>query len=341
VSLTILDEQPVPDSAGGATPRRLTMRRGLTDRVFRNGVRGSGITVLLIMLLVGCFLALRAGQALSSAGWRFFTTQAWDPEAHHFGVAAILFGTVMIGLVAVSIAFPLALGTSVYLSEYAPPRLRRGLIAMVDLMAAVPSIVFGLWGLYFLQPHVVGVARWLSTYLGWIPLLSVKGADPRDPLSTATVYTSSTFIAGIVVALMVTPIATSIMREAFSQAPVGEREGAYALGATRWGMIRSVVLPFGKGGIIGGTMLGLGRALGETIAVFMIISPVFEIQPHILQNGAISVSSLIALRYGESQPFSISALMAAGLALFLLTLVVNFFASVVVQRSRSGQTSDV
>jgi phosphate transport system permease protein len=195
--------------------------------------------------------------------------------------------------------------------------------------------------LYFLQPHVVGVARWLSTYFSWFPLLSVKGSDPRDPLATATVYTSSTFIAGIVVALMVTPIATSIMREAFSQAPVGEREGAYALGATRWGMIRSVVLPFGKGGIIGGTMLGLGRALGETIAVFMIISPVYAIQPHILQNGAISVSSLIALRYGESQPFSISALMAAGLALFLLTLVVNFFASVVVQRSRSGQSSDV
>ncbi len=140
---------------------------------------------------------------------------------------------------------------------------------------------------------------------------------------------------------MVTPIACSVMREAFGQAPIGEREGAYALGATRWGMIRSVVLPFSRGAVIGGTMLGLGRALGETIAVVMIISPVFRIQPHILQNGTSSVSSLIALRYGESSPFGISALMAAGLALFALTLVVNFGAALIVSRSRSGAVSDV
>jgi phosphate transport system permease protein len=139
---------------------------------------------------------------------------------------------------------------------------------------------------------------------------------------------------------MVTPIACSIMREAFSQAPSGEREGAYALGATRWGMIRAVVLPFSVGAIIGGTMLGLGRALGETIAVVMIISPVFIIQPHILQNGASSISSLIALRYGEASPFGISALMAAGLALFALTLLVNFAAASVVSRSRSGAVTD-
>lgn len=144
----------------------------------------------------------------------------------------------------------------------------------------------------------------------------------------------------MVVSLMVAPIICSVVREVFSQAPVGEREGAYALGANRWGMIRSVVLPFGKGGMIGGTMLGLGRALGETIAVYLIISPVFVIQPHILQNGTSSVSSLIALRYGEASPMGMSALMAAGLALFLMTLVVNFAASSIVARSRSGATSD-
>jgi phosphate transport system permease protein len=138
---------------------------------------------------------------------------------------------------------------------------------------------------------------------------------------------------------MITPIICSIMREVFSQAPIGEREGALALGSTRWGMIRSVVLPFGLGGIIGGTMLGLGRALGETIAVYMIISPVFAIQPHILQAGANSVSALIALRYGEASTFGTSALMAAGLALFLMTLIVNFTASAIVARSRSGAAS--
>lgn len=135
---------------------------------------------------------------------------------------------------------------------------------------------------------------------------------------------------------MVVPTQTSVMREAFSQAPVGEREGALALGATRWGMIRAVVLPFGRGGVIGATMLGLGRALGETIAVYMIISPLFSFNWEVLKTGGNSVSALIALRYGESSQFGLSALMAAGLALFLITLVINFGASLVVARSRSG-----
>ncbi len=138
---------------------------------------------------------------------------------------------------------------------------------------------------------------------------------------------------------MVTPVMASVMREAFAQAPVGEREGAFALGATRWGMVRTVVLPFGKGGIIGGTMLGLGRALGETVAIYLIISLIVGIQPHILQSGASTVSALIALRFGEASPFATSALMAAGLALFVLTLVVNFCASSIIARSRSGTES--
>ncbi|MGW8880728.1 phosphate ABC transporter permease subunit PstC [Streptomyces mirabilis] len=308
--------------------------------MFRGVLRGGGGLVLAIMLLVGGFLTYRAWQALSVAKWDFVTTEAWEPEGGHFGIAAVLVGTVLIAMVAIVFAVPLALGTALYISEYAPPRIRQTLISVVDLMAAVPSVVYGLWGLFFFQGHVVTVSRWISTYFGWIPLFEVDGADPRDPLATATVYTSSTFIAGMVVSLMVAPIICSVVREVFSQAPVGEREGAYALGANRWGMIRSVVLPFGKGGMIGGTMLGLGRALGETIAVYLIISPVFVIQPHILQNGTSSVSSLIALRYGEASPMGMSALMAAGLALFLMTLVVNFAASSIVARSRSGATSD-
>ncbi|MFF0037489.1 phosphate ABC transporter permease subunit PstC [Streptomyces mirabilis] len=308
--------------------------------MFRGVLRGGGGLVLAIMLLVGGFLTYRAWQALSVAKWDFVTTEAWEPEGGHFGIAAVLVGTVLIAMVAIVFAVPLALGTALYISEYAPPRIRQTLISVVDLMAAVPSVVYGLWGLFFFQGHVVSVSRWISTYFGWIPLFKVDGADPKDPLATATVYTSSTFIAGMVVSLMVAPIICSVVREVFSQAPVGEREGAYALGANRWGMIRSVVLPFGKGGMIGGTMLGLGRALGETIAVYLIISPVFVIQPHILQNGTSSVSSLIALRYGEASPMGMSALMAAGLALFLMTLVVNFAASSIVARSRSGATSD-
>ena len=335
----------LPLSAGPATvsadePRALTHRIGLADHVFRGVARGAGATVLVIMSAIGLFLAYRAGQALDVAGLDFVTTQAWEPDSGNFGIAAVLTGTVIIAAVAVFFAVPLSLAVALYISEYAPGRLKRTFIALVDLMAAVPSIVYGLWGFYFLQYQITGTSRWIATYFGWVPFLDVESADPSDPLSPSTVYTSSAFIAGIVVALMVSPIMCSVMREVFSQAPAGEREGALALGATRWGMIRTVVLPFGKGGIIGGTMLGLGRALGETIAVFLIISPVFVIQPNILENGTNSVSALIALRYGEATQIGTSALMAAGLALFALTLVVNFAASTVVARSRSGAESD-
>ena len=333
-----LGQPAEPDPDPGHADVRRAPRGGIepVDRVFHVTLRGSGALVLLIMLLVGLFLTYRAFQALSVAKWSFLTTSVWEPDSRHFGIAAVLTGTVLIGVVAICIALPLALGTALYISEYAPRRLKQTLISLVDLMAAVPSVVFGLWGAFFLQGQVVGVSRWIATYFSWIPVFKVDGADPHDPLQSATVYTSSTFIAGIVVALMVTPIACSVMRETFSQAPAGEREGALALGATRWGATRAVVLPYGLGGVIGGTMLGLGRALGETIAVYMIISPVFAVQPHILQNGANSVSALIALRYGSASDFGMSALMAAGLALFLMTLVVNFIASSIAARGRSG-----
>lgn len=331
---TVLADLP-PD-----VPRSVVAVPAGADRVFRVVAGSSGAVVISVMSLVGLFLAYRATQALEVAGWSFLTTAAWQPDAGNFGIAAVLVGTVLIAFVAIVVAVPLATAAALYIAEYAPRRLQRTLISLVDLMAAVPSVVYGLWGFFFLQGEVLGLARWLATWFGWFPLFAVDGTDPRDPLATATVFTSSTFIAGLVVGLMVTPLACSVMREVFSQAPVGEREGALALGATRWGMIRSVVLPYAKGGMIGGTMLSLGRALGETIAVFLIISPVFVVQPHILQNGTSSVSSLIALQYGSATPFGTSALMAAGLALFLLTLVVNVLASMIVARSRSGAESE-
>jgi phosphate transport system permease protein len=337
---TVPAPEPYAPVEDADSARALVRRDGTPDRIFRGVLRGSGLVVLAIMTMVGVFLAVRALQAIKVAGPSFVTTQSWEPDSGNFGIAAVIVGTVLIALVALCVAFPVALGTALFISEYAPRRVQRLFLTLVDLMAAVPSVVYGLWGFFFLQGHVLGVSRWMATYFGWIPLFHVDGYDSRDPLTTATVFTSSTAIAGLVVGLMVTPIACSVMREVFSQAPVGEREGALALGATRWGMIRSVVLPFGMGGMVGGTMLGLGRALGETIAVYMIISPIFVIQPHILQNGTSSVSSLIALRYGEATKLGTSALMAAGLALFLMTLVVNFGAAIIVNRSRSGATTD-
>ena len=329
------------DTSEEQVPRPVKSKLGPSDLAFRGIARGGGALVLVIMALVGGFLTYRAWQALHQAGFSFLTTQDWNPGAGRFGIAAVIVGTVLIALVAIAVALPMALGTALYISEYAPRPIQRTLITLVDLMAAVPSVVFGLWGAKLLQWQALGTSRWISDWFGWIPIFKVDGVQRHDPLASISHYTSSTFMAGIVVALMVTPIACSIMREAFGQAPPGEREGAYALGATRWGMIRSVVLPFGKGAIIGGTMLGLGRALGETIAVVMIIAPVFAIQTHVVQEGTSSVSSLIALHYGESSPFAISALMAAGLALFALTLVVNFAAASVVARSRSGSVSEV
>ncbi|WP_028708577.1 phosphate ABC transporter permease subunit PstC [Propionicicella superfundia] len=319
--------------------RRLSTRHSLGDRIFRRAAFGAGSVTVLLMLAVGVFLLLRATDALRVAGWSFLTEQQWSPETATFGVAAILFGTVSIALIALVESVPLSLGTALLLSEVVGAKVKGFLVSLVDLMAAVPSIVFGLWGVYFLQGAIIPVSEWISTSFGWIPIFAVTDADGL-PFTEASAFTSSAFIAGIVVGFMVVPTQTSIMREAFSRAPIGEREGAYALGATRLGMIRTVVLPFGKGGIIGGTMLGLGRALGETIAVYMIISPIFTVNWQVLKTGTNSVSALIALRYGEASEFGLSALMAAGLVLFVVTLVINFTASSIVARSRSGAESD-
>ncbi|WP_341578152.1 phosphate ABC transporter permease subunit PstC [Microbacterium schleiferi] len=332
----IIDEPAVahPDGA-----RSLTSRPSTSDRIFRSVAFAAGGITVAIMLAVGLFLAIRAGSALQVSGISFLFEQQWSPETGQFGIAAVLFGTVSIALIAITIALPLSLGTSLLISEVLRGRIKQWAITLVDLMAAVPSVVFGLWGVFFLQENVIPVSQWISTYFSWIPIFAVTNPD-GTPASDASAFTSSAFIAGIVVSLMIVPTQTSIMREAFMQAPPGEREAAYALGSTRWGMITAVVLPFGRGGIIGGTMLALGRALGETIAIYMIISPIFYINWEVLKTGSNSISALIALRYGEASEFALSALMAAGLALFLITLVINFTASTIVARSRSGAQSE-
>ena len=329
--------------AGAHRPvaRSLRSRVSASDLLFRSVLRSGGSVALLLMIGVGSFLAFNAWDALHKAGLSFLTTQAWNANGGQFGIAAVIVGTALIALVAVAVAMVLATGTALYISEYAPRSLKRLLIAALDLMAAVPSVVFGLWGSYLLQWRMLPLSRWLNDWFYWFPPFQVNNIDRSSPVTSLDTYSSSTFIAGIVVGLMITPIAGAVMREAFGQAPVGEREGALALGGTRWGMIKAVVLPFGQGAMIGGLMLGLGRALGETMAVLLIISPVYVIQPHILQHGTSSVSSLIASQYSEaSSHFSISALMAAGLALFAITMLVNFVAARIVSRSRSGALSE-
>ena len=270
---------------------------------------------------------------MSRAGLSFFTTSAWQPEGGTFGISAALLGTALIAGIAIVLAVPVSIGTALFLTEYAPRRLRRPLTSLVDLLAAIPSLIFGLWARAVLMPRVTGVSRWLTTHLGFVPLLDTKTA----------VYTTSTFIAGIVVAIMIVPICTAVMRETFSQTPAAEKEGALALGSTKWGMVRTVVLPFGRGGMIGGSMLGLGRALGETIAVTLIISPTFDVSTLLrpLESGGNSIASMIALKWTESGDFGQSALIAAGLVLFVMTLTVSAVASAVVNRSRSGATTEI
>lgn len=314
--------------------RAITVKRAFPDRIYRWLASGAGVLTLVMLVLIGLFLILQSAPAFQAARWSFFVTQGWQPDgtAHRFGVAAVLYWTIVIAAISLVISVPVSIATALFINEYAPRRIRRALIALVDLLAAIPSVIYGIWGLVFLESYAVLVAQWLSENAGYIPIFKTD----------VPLYAGSAFISGVVVSLMVQPICTSVMREVFSQTPPAEREAALALGGTRWGMIRMVVLPFGTGGIIGGSMLGLGRALGETIAVALIISPIFYISPHVLQTGANSVAALIALQFGEaSRQYGIPALMAAGLTLFMVTLLVNFAASLIVARSRSGKGVEI
>jgi phosphate transport system permease protein len=339
----LLTTRPPYDDPSGPDeiqPREIVANRSFGDRVFYSGSRAIGLVVLAITGSIGLFLALQSIPTLSHYGFGFFTGSQWNPDSNKLGISSVLLGTFTIALISMTVALPLALGAALYISEYAPPKLRPIFISVVDLMAAVPSIVYGLWGRDLMQPHAIYIARWINQYLGWMPWFHVN-TDPNAPVWDQSSYNASAFIAGIAVSMMVIPMGCAVMREVFSHAPAGEREAAYALGSTRWGMIRSVVLPFGRGGIIGGSMLAMGRALGETITVVLIISPSFDLKFRPLEIGTISVSSLIAGRFSESSPAGLQALLTAGFVLFVITLIVNTLAAMIVSRSRSGSGTDI
>jgi phosphate transport system permease protein len=312
----------------------------LGDRVFHLVVRAIAGVVLIIFGSIGVFLAYQSIPTFRRYGLDFLTQSQWNPELNKVGISSTLLGTVEVALVALVVAFPIALATALFISEYAPPRIKGVLVALVDLVAAVPSVIYGAWGFFLLMPHASLTSRWISEYFGWIPIFNVN-TDPSAAVWAQSRFVNSAFIAGLCVSMMVIPITCSVMRGVFAEAPLGEREASYALGSTKWGMIRTVVLPFGRGGIIGGTMLGLGRALGETIAVLFIISLTFNINFHILQNGTSTISALIANDFGESTSAQLAALLTAGLVLFLMTLGVNTIAAVFITRSRSGAATEI
>ena len=316
------------------TPRTIEEVPSPVDRWFDRTALSAGLVVLVLLTLVGLFLLLRSQDALSSQGvWHFLTRSEWrtDVNPPRIGVLGLLSGTVMVAAVAIVIAVPFGVLAALYITEYSSIRTRKYLTALVDLLAAVPSLLYGIWGFVFLGPQIVPLSKWMGENLSFIPIFKVdQGAE----------LIGSIFIGGIVVSLMTLPIVASVVREVFGQTPPGEKEAALALGATRWGMIRAVVLPFGRGGIVGGAMLGLGRALGETIALALLLPQVPQVVTRILENGGATVSGFIARRAGGDD-FTTSGLMAAGLVLFLMTLATNMVASVVVSRSRSGQGVEV
>lgn len=323
LGLLVEPARPLPE------PRQIDPGLTTGDKVFRFAAAAGAAGVLTVLGLVALFLFLDAAPALRVAGFNFLTTFEWDPDGApaKFGIAAVMYGTAMIAVIGLVVALPIAIGSALFVNEYAPARLGRPLVALLDLLAAVPSLIYGMWGLYYLQPHLMGPSRWLTDHLGFIPFFH----------TTRPVFGSSMFIAGVVVGLMVLPIVASVTREVLSQAPRGVCEAALALGGSRWGMIRSVILPFGRSGIVGAAMLGLGRALGETIAIALILSFNFKLQTEILAPGGGSVAGLIANNFGEAGEAQRHALVAAGLALFVITLIVNTGARIIVNKTSKGK----
>jgi len=318
------------------SPREISTEPRLSDKVFRGIVTAGGLSSLVILGLIALFLAYRGYEVLRQEGIGFITKAEWaittDDAGNvlesHFGLSAMLVGTILCSFVAVIIALPVSVFSALFLNFYAPEWMKRILVTIIDMMAAFPSILFGIWGFLVLMPSVEYWGKLINKYLGWIPFFEVK----------PYFFTRSPFIAGVVLAIMIIPIITSISREIFAQAPLDRIQAAFALGATRWAMIKAVVIPHGRSGVIGGAMLGLGRAMGETVAVYTVLNIVFQINWHVLLGAGGNVASLIILKFGEASPYEIKALMAAGLVLFLLTLIVNALANLIVKTTgKSGR----
>ena len=318
------------------SPREISTEPRRSDKVFRGVVTTGGLSSLVILGLIAIFLAYRGFEVLQQEGIGFITSSDWAVNIDEsgnivdstFGLGAMLVGTILCALIAVVIAVPISVLSALFLNFYAPQWLKKFLVAIIDMMAAFPSILFGVWGFLVLMPSVEYWGMLINRYLGWIPLFKVE----------PYYFTRSPFVAGVVLAIMIIPIITSVSREIFAQAPLDRIQAAFALGATRWAMIKAVVIPHGRSGVVGGAMLGLGRAMGETVAVFTVLNIVFQVNWQILLGAGGNVASLIILKFSEAGEYEIKALMAAGLVLFLLTLAVNAIANVIVKSTgKSGR----
>lgn len=302
----------------------LRPRRMILDRIFRGSTLGAGALILIVLALIAYTITNKSLPVIRSEGVSFFTDRDWLPANGVFGALSFIYGTAVTALIAVTISVPVSIGIALFTTQVAPSWLKKWLVSLTDLVAVVPSVVFGLWGIIFLAPKLGGFYRTVSGWFdGWPVLGNIFGhASAGRTFMTA----------GLILSVMITPIITSITREVIETTPQADRDGALALGATRWEMITGAVLPHSMSGIVGAVMLGLGRAMGETIAVALVIGSSPTITANLFSSGD-SLPSVIAFQWGEATGLKRSALIAMGLTLFLLTIVVNLTATAVVNRA--------
>lgn len=316
---------PAPLEAGLAAPAEPTSLKGalLGDRVYRVVTTGFAVVIPLLLGLIAFEVLVAAWPALREFGFGFLTSSQWDPVRQQFGAAPMIYGTIVSSLLALALATPLALGVAVFLTEYAPPWLRQPVSFLVDLLAAIPSVVYGLWGIFVLVP----ILRDTVT-----PFLRDTVGLGNTPFFTGASYGFNMLSGGVILAIMILPYISAVSREVLLAVPRAQREAALALGATKWEMIRDAVVPYARSGIFGGIILGLGRALGETMAVTMLIGNNKEISASLLAP-AYTLASVIANEFAEaSQELHVSALMACGAVLLAVTLIVNAIARWLVWR---------
>jgi phosphate transport system permease protein len=310
--------------AGSAGP--LSSRRQLGDRGFHILALAAGLLVLVILVLIAVTTAQQSTTWFSTAGFKGIFSTVWDPVTNSFGAMAYVYGTVLISVIAIIIAFPVSIGLALLLTEVVPPRWARPIVYVIDLLAVVPSVVWGLWGIIVFAPWVQHIYVSIASGVKGIPVLDTLFGGQN-------VSGASFFTAGLILAIMVTPIITSLSREVIATVPTIDKEGAYALGATRWEMIRGAVWPHSQAGVVSAVLVGLGRAMGETIAVALVIGASSEVTGHLFYPGY-SIAAVIALQFGEATGGEFrSALIGLGLFLFVITIIVNLVARGIVERS--------
>jgi phosphate transport system permease protein len=320
VSTVTEADQAAPGSvpAGG-----LTARPGLGDRSFRWLALAAGLLVLVILVLIAVSTSQQAASWFQAEGLGIFGT-VWNPAANKFGATPFIYGTGITGAIALVMSVPVSLGIALLLTEVVPFRIARPIVYVVDLLAVVPSVVWGLWGILVFAPWIQHIYAHIASAVTGIPVLDSLFGSPTSG--------ASFFTAGIILAFMITPIVTSLSREVIATVPMIDREGAYALGATRWEMIRGVVWPHSQGGVVGAVLLGLGRAVGETIAAALVIGSSATITSHLFAPGY-SMPAVIANQFGEATGVFKSGLIGLGVLLFAFTIIINVVARAIVERS--------